>query len=108
MQAVQAWLLSWPLVRIGIIVFFAVVAACSPAEAPLRVRLMTFAIGVGTAVVFTGAVAEYLALSEVVANGVAGGLALCGRNLTMYAWRASKNPVKTLRDVMDVFRGRKG
>ncbi len=107
-QIVIDWIASWPFVRIAIIVFFAAVAACTPADKPRRVRMMTFVVGVGTAAVFTGAVAEYLELSEVVSNGVAGGLALCGRNLTMYVWRASKNPLQTFREIMDVFRGRNG
>ncbi len=106
MQALSEWIASLPGVRVATVVLFAAVGAVLPRDLALGARLMTFCIGVLAAIVFGEAVREALSLPSSWSNGIAGILAMTGRNIAVYVIRASKDPAAAAREALEIVRGR--
>ncbi|MBO6755771.1 MAG: hypothetical protein JJ902_05560 [Roseibium sp.] len=101
------WLLQLPLSRFAVIAIFAAIGAALPKDLSVRDRLMTFFVGFMAALVFGEPVRQMLSLSEAWAFGMAGILAMTGRNLAVFVLRASRDPKSFARDLMEIWRGRK-
>lgn len=99
------WALQLPLTRIAVIAAFAVIGAALPKDLSPRDRLMTFFVGFLAALVFGEPVRELLAMSDGWAFGMAGILAMTGRNLAVFIVRASRDPAGTFKTIIEIWRG---
>lgn len=99
------WAAQLPLYRILVIGAFAVIGAALPKDLSRRDRAGTFFIGFMAALVFGEPVRELLAMSEGWAYGMAGILAMTGRNLAVFIMRASRDPTGTIKTMLDIWRG---
>ncbi|MBG6148071.1 hypothetical protein IWQ48_003793 [Labrenzia sp. EL_13] len=102
------WFLSLPLIRIGVIAAFAAIGAALPKDLTRRQRAGTFFIGFMAALVFGEPLRELLAMSDSWAFGMAGVLAMTGRNLAVFVIRASKDPVGSVAKFLNAWRGVSG
>ncbi|MCX2722631.1 hypothetical protein [Roseibium salinum] len=89
----------------AVIAAFAAIGAALPKDLSTRDRLMTFFVGFILALVFGEPMREQLGLSESWAFGMAGILAMTGRNLAVFIIRASRDPKAFAKDLMEVWRG---
>jgi hypothetical protein len=98
---------SWqlPLTKIAAITAFAAIGAALPKDLSARDRLMTFFVGFIAALVFGEPVRRLMGLEETWAFGMAGVLAMTGRNLAVFVLRASRDPKRFAQDVMEIWRG---
>jgi|GEM_PF-1795398 len=102
------WLSHLPLSKVAVIAAFAAIGAVLPKDLSARDRLMTFFVGFIAALVFGEPVREMLHLSESWAFGMAGVLAMTGRNIAVFVIRASRDPAGTAAQVLEIWRGGKG
>ena len=102
------WMAGWPLSKIGVIALFAIIGAALPKDLSPRDRAMTFFIGFIAALVFGEPVREVFGLSESWAFGMAGILAMTGRNIAVFVIRASRDPAGTAAQLLEVWRGKGG
>ncbi|MBO9458963.1 hypothetical protein [Labrenzia sp. R5_0] len=91
--------------RVVVIAAFALVGASLPKDLTTRQRAQAFFVGALAALVFGEPVREFVGFSETWAYGLAGIIAMTGRNIAVYILRASKDPAETFRDFMDIWRG---
>ena len=108
MKTVIDWFLAMPLTKIAVIAIFASIGAALPKDLSPRDRLMTFFIGFMAAMVFGEPLREVLSMSDSWAFGMAGILAMTGRNLAVFILRASRDPVGSGRILLDLWRGKSG
>ncbi|MBG6163642.1 MAG: hypothetical protein RIE06_09795 [Roseibium album] len=101
------WFWSMPLTKIGVIAAFAAIGAALPKDLSPRDRLATFFVGFMAALVFGEPLRELLAMSDSWAFGMAGILAMTGRNLAVFVIRASRDPVGAAAKVLNMWRGGK-
>lgn len=103
-----AWFEQLPLSKMAVIAAFAAVGALLPKDLSPRERIGTFFIGFLVAFVFGEPVRLWLGMPENFVSGIAGVLAMTGRNIAVFILRASRNPAETTREIMDIWRsGRK-
>ncbi|KZM49166.1 hypothetical protein [Labrenzia sp. OB1] len=102
-----AWQWFWqlPLAKIGAISAFAVIGAALPKDLSARDRLMTFFIGFMAALVFGDPVCSLFGFGEEWAYGMAGILAMAGRNIAVFILRASRDPKTFAKDMLEIWRG---
>ncbi len=105
MSRLLDWLWHLPLSKIGVVALFAAIGAALPKDLSARDRLMTFFIGFIAALVFGEPVREMLHLSESWAFGMAGILAMTGRNIAVFVIRASRDPAGAAAQLLDIWRG---
>lgn len=105
MKTVTDWLLAMPLTKVAVIAIFAVIGAALPKDLSPRDRLMTFFVGFMAALVFGEPLREILSMSDSWAFGMAGILAMTGRNLAVFIVRASRDPVGSGKQLLDLWRG---
>ncbi|MEE4013913.1 hypothetical protein V1T76_17740 [Roseibium sp. FZY0029] len=105
MKQVQDWFWQLPFTKIAVIGAFAIIGAALPKDLAIRDRWMTFFIGFISALVFGEPVREILSLPESAAYGMAGVLAMTGRNIAVFIIRASRDPKAFAKDIMEVWRG---
>jgi hypothetical protein len=105
MKAVSDWFWQLPLTKIAVIAAFAAIGAALPKDLSARDRLMTFFIGFLAALVFGEPARQLMSLSETWAFGMAGILAMTGRNLAVFVMRASRDPAGTLQTALEIWRG---
>ena len=99
------WFWQLPLTKIAAITAFAAIGAALPKDLSARDRLMTFFIGFIAALVFGEPMRGLLGLGEAWAMGMAGVIAMTGRNLAVFVLRASRDPKTFAKDVMEIWRG---
>lgn len=102
------WFMALPLTKIGVIAVFAAIGAALPKDLTARERLMTFFVGFMAAMVFGEPLREILSMSDSWAFGMAGILAMTGRNLAVFVLRMSRDPVGSAASVLKIWRGDKG
>ena len=68
---------------------------------------MTFFVGFLAALVFGEPLRELLSMSDTWAFGMAGILAMTGRNITVFFLRASRDPAGFAKTVFEIWRGAK-
>lgn len=100
------WLLTHATPKLAIVAIFAAIGAALPKDLTLRQRLMTFFVGFVAALVFGEPVRETLGASESWGYGMAGIIAMTGRNVAVYIIRASKDPAAAAREILEVWRAR--
>jgi hypothetical protein len=105
MREITDWFWQLPFMKILVVAAFAAIGAALPKDLTARDRLMTFFVGFLAALVFGEPVRALMGLSEAWAFGMAGILAMTGRNLAVFALRASRDPVGTLQHVREIWRG---
>ena len=108
MKTLAAWVCKLPVAKIAVIAAFATIGATLPRDLSLRDRLGAFFTGFLAALVFGEPVRTLLGLPETWAFGMAGILAMTGRNIAVFALRASRDPARLARDIMDIWRGPRG
>lgn len=108
MKTLIDWFLALPLTKIGVIAVFAAIGAALPKDLTPRQRLGTFFVGFMAALVFGEPLRELLAMSDTWAFGMAGILAMTGRNLAVFALRASRDPVGVAAKILKLWRGKSG
>ncbi len=106
MKQIYDWFWHLPLTKITVIAAFAAIGAALPKDLSARDRLMTFFVGFMAALVFGEPMREILSLPDSAAYGMAGVLAMTGRNLAVFILRASRDPKAIARDVVEIWRGR--
>lgn len=106
MTRLSDWVASLPTTKILIIIAFAVIGAALPKDLSQRQRLMTFFVGFIAALVFGEPVREVLGASDSWGYGMAGIIAMTGRNIAVYMIRASKDPAGAAREILEVWKGR--
>lgn len=106
MRTLLEWFLSLPLTKIGVIAVFAAIGAALPKDLTPRERLMTFFVGFMAAMVFGEPLREILSMSDSWAFGMAGILAMTGRNLAVFILRASRDPVGSGKAILELWRGK--
>lgn len=106
MKTVIDWLLAMPFSKIAVIAIFAAIGAALPKDLSPRDRLMTFFVGFMAAMVFGEPLREVLSMSDSWAFGMAGILAMTGRNLAVFILRASRDPVGSGRALLELWRGK--
>lgn len=99
------WFWQLPLTKIAAITAFAAIGAALPKDLSARDRLMTFFVGFMAALVFGEPMRRLLGLEESWAFGMAGILAMTGRNIAVFVIRASRDPKTFFKDVMEIWRG---
>jgi hypothetical protein len=99
------WVTAQPVAKVAVIMAFAAVGALLPKDLSPRDRIMTFFVGFLAALVFGEPVREILALPESTAYGMAGILAMTGRNIAVFVIRASRDPAGFAREVLEIWRG---
>ncbi|MEJ8474435.1 hypothetical protein [Roseibium algae] len=92
--------------RVLVIAAFAFIGASLPKDLTVRQRGQAFFVGGLAALVFGEPVRELLALSDTWAYGMAGILAMTGRNIAIFILRASRDPASAAREVLGIWRGR--
>lgn len=100
------WVLAHATPKMAIIAIFAMIGAALPKDLTLRQRLATFFVGFVAALVFGEPVRETLGASDSWGFGMAGIIAMTGRNIAVYIIRASKDPAGAAREVLEVWRTR--
>ena len=100
------WLLTHATPKLAIVAIFAAIGAALPKDLTLRQRLMTFFVGFVAALVFGEPVRETLGASDSWGYGMAGIIAMTGRNVAVYIIRASKDPAAAAREILEVWRAR--
>jgi len=106
LKTVIDWLLALPLSKIAVIAIFAAIGAALPKDLSPRDRLMTFFVGFMAAMVFGEPLREVLSMSDSWAFGMAGILAMTGRNLAVFILRASRDPVGSGKALFELWRGK--
>ncbi|MEL7527418.1 MAG: hypothetical protein AAFN16_16690 [Pseudomonadota bacterium] len=106
MKTFVDWLAAMPLTKIAVIAIFATIGAALPKDLSPRDRLMTFFVGFMAALVFGEPLREILSMSDSWAFGMAGILAMTGRNLAVFILRASRDPVGSGRAILEIWRGK--
>ena len=86
----------------------AAIGAALPKDLTPRERLMTFFVGFMAAMVFGEPLREILSMSDSWAFGMAGILAMTGRNLAVFVLRMSRDPVGSAAKLLNLWRGDKG
>ena len=102
------WCLSMPLTKIAVIAVFAAIGAALPKDLTPRERLGAWFIGFMAALVFGEPLREVLSMSDSWAFGMAGILAMTGRNLAVFVLRMSRDPVGSAERVLNIWRGKSG
>eukprot|EP00903_Cladosiphon_okamuranus_P001614 g1612.t1 len=97
--------LRLPLSKIAAISAFAIIGAALPKDLTARQRVMTFFVGFIAALVFGEPMRELMNLSESWAFGMAGILAMTGRNIAVFIIRASRDPKAFAKDILEIWRG---
>lgn len=105
MDGLWHWFWQLPLTKITAISAFAVIGAALPKDLSARDRMMTFFVGFIAALVFGEPVRAMLGFGEMWAYGMAGILAMTGRNLAVFILRASRDPKTFAQDVLEIWRG---
>ncbi|CTQ67074.1 hypothetical protein LAX5112_01202 [Roseibium alexandrii] len=105
MKALHEWFWDLPMTKIAVIAAFAMIGAALPKDLSARDRLMTFFVGFLAALVFGEPVRALMNLSETYAFGMAGILAMTGRNIAVFIIRASRDPKTFFKDVLEIWRG---
>lgn len=100
------WFGRFPLMKWVVILGFALLGAAMQRDMTFVGRGLTVVAGVGAAVVFAEPIRHFLDLEMVYGNAVAAVLALTGRNWAAFAIRASKDPTKTMQDILAIWRGK--
>lgn len=99
------WFWQLPLTKIGVIAAFAAIGSLLPKDLSPRDRVMTFFVGFMAAMVFGEPMREMLALPDSAAFGMAGVLAMTGKNIAVFIIRASRNPHEFAKEVLELWRG---
>ncbi|MCK7611951.1 hypothetical protein [Roseibium sediminicola] len=105
MKQIIEWFWQLPLTKITVIAAFAAIGAALPKDLSVRDRWMTFFIGFVAALVFGEPMRSVLGLEETWAYGMAGVLAMTGRNIAVCIIRASRDPKAFAKDLMEIWRG---
>ncbi|MHC5656032.1 hypothetical protein [Stappia sp. ICDLI1TA098] len=101
------WVWAHATPKLAIVAIFAGIGAALPKDLTLRQRLMTFFVGFVAALVFGEPVRETLGASSSWGYGMAGIIAMTGRNIAVYIIRASKDPAKAVREILEIWKGRR-
>jgi energy-converting hydrogenase Eha subunit H len=101
------WFWQLPLSKMAVIAAFAAIGAMLPKDLTPRDRLMTFFVGFIAAMIFGEPVRGLLGLEASWAYGMAGMLAMTGRNIAVFVIRASRDPAGTAAQLFEIWRGRK-
>ncbi|MEW4459559.1 hypothetical protein AB1K42_15825 [Roseibium algicola] len=99
------WVWHLPLTKITAITAFAMIGAALPKDLSARDRMMTFFVGFIAALVFGEPVRSVLGFGEMWAYGMAGILAMTGRNIAVFILRASRDPKTFAQDLLEIWRG---
>ncbi|WP_434050841.1 MAG: hypothetical protein RDA78_16110 [Roseibium sp.] len=102
------WFVAMPLTKVAVIAIFAVIGAALPKDLSPRDRLMTFFVGFMAAMVFGEPLREVLSMSDSWAFGMAGILAMTGRNLAVFILRVSRDPVGSGKVLLELWRRKPG
>ena len=105
MKALYEWFWQLPMVNLVVIAAFAAIGAALPKDLSLRERAGTFFIGFIAALVFGEPVRGILGLGETWGYGMAGILAMTGRNIAVFILRASRDPHHFAKDILEIWRG---
>lgn len=105
MRELIGWFWDLPLAKMAAITAFAAIGAALPKDLSARDRLMTFFVGFMAALVFGDPVRSLLGFSEAWAYGMAGILAMTGRNIAVFILRASRDPKSFAKDLLEIWRG---
>ncbi|EFO32634.1 hypothetical protein TRICHSKD4_2436 [Roseibium sp. TrichSKD4] len=106
MKPVLDWLWQLPLTKLAVVAIFAAIGAALPKDLSPRDRLMTFFVGFMAAVVFGEPLREILSMSDTWAFGMAGILAMTGRNIAVFVIRASRDPAGFAKTCLEIWRGK--
>lgn len=98
---------KFPPTKWVVIVCFAILGTFMQRDMTLIGRLATFFIGIGVAVVFAEPIRMLLRLDSGWSDAVSALLALTGHNIADYIIRASKDPPNAIKELLDIWRGRK-
>ncbi len=90
-----------------VVVGFAVLGSLMQRDMTIKGRVITFVSGILIAVVFAERIRTGLTLDPAWSDAVSAFLALTGHNLASFAMRASKDPTNAMREIMEIWRGRK-
>jgi len=99
------WAWHLPLAKIAAITAFAAIGAALPKDLSARDRLMTFFVGFMAALVFGEPIRSLFGFGEEWAYGMAGILAMSGRNIAVFILRASRDPKTFAKDMLEIWRG---
>lgn len=106
MKEYSEWFWQLPLIKLAVIAAFAIIGASLPKDLSARDRVMTFFIGFLAALVFGEPLREILTMSDSWAFGMAGILAMTGRNIAVFFLRASRDPAGFAKTCLQIWRGR--
>ncbi|MEP3120287.1 MAG: hypothetical protein ABJO52_00295 [Nisaea sp.] len=107
MKSFLDWALELPLPKIAVIGAFAIVGAVLPTDLKPKQRIATFFIGFLAALVFGDPLRSVMGLPETWAYGMAGVLAMTGRNIAVFVIRISRDPAAFARTAVEIWRGGK-
>ncbi|WP_247650439.1 hypothetical protein [Brucella sp. 458] len=96
-----------PIAKWSIILVFSLVGAIMQRDMTWTGRMITFSIGVAAAVVFAEPVRLLLSLDAGWSDALSAVLAMTGRNWAAYFVRATGNPTKAAREIIEIWRSRR-
>lgn len=102
------WLEALPSAKIAVVAAFAIIGAALPKDLSARDRVATFYVGFMAAMVFGEPLRDLLGLPEPWTPGMAGILAMTGRNIAVFVIRASRDPAGFAKTCMEIWRGNGG
>ncbi|MCV9910177.1 hypothetical protein OIV19_21515 [Brucella sp. HL-2] len=98
---------QFPPTKWVVIIGFAMLGAIMQRDMTITSRVIVFFGSIIVAAFLAEPIRYGLNLDPNWSDAVSACLALTGHNLASYALKASKDPVTTLRDILDVWRGKK-
>lgn len=107
MDKLPDYLLQIPPVKWVVVILFALLGTAMQRDMTLAGRLITFSSGFLAAVFFAEPLQGVFGLDASWGHAISAILALTGRNWAAYALRATKDPTGTVREILDIWRGKK-
>ncbi|UYT57509.1 hypothetical protein OHI65_13535 [Brucella sp. MAB-22] len=96
-----------PIAKWSIILVFSLVGAIMQRDMTWTGRMITFSIGIAAAVVFAEPVRLLLSLDASWSDALSAVLAMTGRNWAAYFVRATGDPTKAAREILEIWRNRR-
>lgn len=96
-----------PIAKWSIILVFSLVGAIMQRDMTWTGRMITFSIGIAAAVVFAEPVRLLLSLDASWSDALSAVLAMTGRNWAAYFVRATGDPTKAAREILEIWRSRR-